>query len=140
MNSNAIEFLNQIESAEKEIALDKVTLSCMEQNRTYVKAARTDRNALMAAYGNANYEKVCDKVVDLERKIDQKKLRLVELRESVIALIESIPSPVHARLLELRYIEKLPFTKIAPILGYSRTHVYRLHSEALDMLGEAIDR
>ena len=57
--------------------------------------------------------------------------RLTEEREKVQRLIDRVPDVRHRTVLEMRYLEGLPFFRIAMALNYEERQIYRLHKEAL---------
>ena len=52
-------------------------------------------------------------------------------------LISCLPEEKMARILELRYLDLLPWEEIVDLMGISASHVYRLHQLALDILTPA---
>ena len=64
--------------------------------------------------------------------------RLEEAREQALAdsalLISRLPDEKMARILELRYLDSLPWEEITDRTGFGASTVYRLHRLALDIL------
>ena len=73
-------------------------------------------------------------VVDGEREL----LLLEETLEQAVAdtalFIAGLPDDRLIRLLELRYLDRLPWEEIVGRMDCSASRVYRLHQEALDLL------
>jgi len=63
---------------------------------------------------------------------------LEEQRQQALAgaalLISRLPDADAARILELRYLDRLPWEEIVGRMDCSASRVYRLHQEALDLL------
>ncbi len=131
MKTDAQVLLDGIARAEDEISQLKFELDLLEKDRVYVSALKTDGIGSNAAYGYANYEKVCDKIVDIKREIESKIVQLSQSRRDVIDIIQRLDNNTYSKVLFLRYIKKLPFSQISAELGYSEPHVYRLHSDAV---------
>lgn len=74
---------------------------------------------------------------DEEREI----LSLEEQRRKAFAdaalLISRLPEEKMARILEMRYLDLLPWEEITDRMGLCASHVYRLHQLALDILTPA---
>ena len=72
---------------------------------------------------------VCRKV-DLEREIAALEIE----RNALIAQIDLLEDPVLSKLLMLRYVQETRWDEIMATMGYSETHIHRLHREALESL------
>ena len=71
---------------------------------------------------------------DLEQEILLMEEDLRRVLAETLRFISSLADELLIRLLELRYLDALPWTEIAGCLGYSRASVFRLHRAALDLL------
>ena len=73
-----------------------------------------------------------------ERCIEQEIRTLEEQRRKAFAdaalLISRLPEEKMARILELRYLDLLPWEEITDGMDISASHVFRLHQLALDIL------
>jgi len=78
-------------------------------------------------------EAVC-KLVDLQKKINADVDRMIDLRQEVMTIIESVPVKEQRYLLEWRYLNGWTWGVIARGLGYDRSSVYRIHAEVLKKL------
>ena len=72
-----------------------------------------------------------DKLVDLNREIEQQTERLRAARQEIAACIESIEDPRYRMVLKFKYMDGLSNTGIADRTGYDERHVRRLHHAAL---------
>ena len=69
---------------------------------------------------------------------EQEACLLEEKRKQALAdaalLISRLPDEKMARIMEMRYLDKLPWEEITDRIGCSPSHIYRLHQLALDIL------
>ena len=79
-------------------------------------------------------EDVIVKIIDLENEINDDIDYLVDLKRNITTLIRGIDNIEHQRILELRYLCLRSWKEIGEDLGYSKTHVFRLHAEILESL------
>ena len=61
-------------------------------------------------------------------------------RDNLIEQIHAIDNPDHEMLLELRYMDCFTWEEIANEMGYSITHVHRLHKKALEEFADIMDK
>ena len=76
-------------------------------------------------------ERAIEKVIDLEKEIDDEIDRLVDKKRELQTLINQIDNREYRLLLELRYVNISTWEKIADIMGLSLRSVYRMHGAAL---------
>ena len=74
---------------------------------------------------------ITDRLVDLEREINEEIDRSVDLQREIRAVIAAVPEQRLRTLLELRYINCMTFEQIAVAMSYSYKQVCRLHGKAL---------
>ncbi len=127
----AKEFLQQYLQAERGInakleeisrlrSLAMRTTQVLEKDKVFVQSSAGDR---MAA--------IVDKIVDLEREVDQEIDKLQEIRRRVQAAIDAVPNGSQRSVLTLRYIHGLKFEEIAVKLTYHYRWVFELHGRGL---------
>lgn len=74
---------------------------------------------------------ITDRLVDLEREINEEIDRSVDVQRRIRAAIAAVPEERLRTLLELRYINCMTFEKIAVAMNYSYKQVCRLHGKGL---------
>jgi len=79
-------------------------------------------------------QEVIAKIVDLEKEIDADIDRLLVARDGIKAVIEVVEDDRERLLLQYRYIDGLPWERVAVSLNYSWQHTHKLHSQALSKL------
>lgn len=78
--------------------------------------------------------KCIDRVIILEKCIDDEIDRLIDLRESYITLIDTLDEEILKRIITMKYIELKPFERIGEEIGYCEKQIARLHRKALNLI------
>ena len=81
--------------------------------------------------GAARFEQAIDKVNDLEKKINEKIDCLINKREEIETVLNSVDDTMLRTLLRYRYISGYSFERVAVEIGYSWRQTIRLHGDAL---------
>lgn len=81
--------------------------------------------------GRSREEIIC-KMVDLEKELDEKIDRMVELRIKIEKEISLVADQRYRSILQMRYINGWTLEKIAVETGYSWRQVNRIHGQALE--------
>lgn len=84
--------------------------------------------------GSSSLEDTICKIVDLQDEINRDIDSLVDLKRSIINLINNLDSSEHRVMLEKRYLSFLTWEQIAVSMNYSRAHVFRVHDEAIEKI------
>jgi len=78
-----------------------------------------------------SFVKCINKIVDLEKIINDEIDRFVELKKEIREVINNVPDPDERLVLRLRYIEFLKWEAVASNMGLSLKQVHRIHASAL---------
>ena len=78
-----------------------------------------------------------DKVIDLEARLNADIRRMCDLRQAAMDAIGAIADPRLRDVLDLYYLCGYPWDKVAKVMHYDRTHIWRLHKAALRALDDA---
>lgn len=73
-----------------------------------------------------------DKIVDLQREINQDIDALVDLKREMVQVIKAVKNREYQTLLEMRYLCFETWEQIAVAMRYSTRNVYKLHDLALE--------
>lgn len=73
-----------------------------------------------------------DEYVDWMRDIQKEYNRLAYHKRKIIHQIKAIEDPLYSQVLYLRYVNYMPWDRIAKRLGKSSSHIYRIHKDALE--------
>ena len=79
-------------------------------------------------------EDIIVKIVDLETEINGDIERLVDLRRDIGKVIKDMANPDHQVLLELRYLAFLSWGEIAREMRYSKSRIFVIHQDALEIV------
>lgn len=71
------------------------------------------------------------RLADLEREILSDYGNLLTQRQEIESTIRRVPNETQRMVLEMRYIEGMPFFRIAMALHYDERTIYRYHQKAL---------
>ena len=135
----AKEFLQQYLQAERGInakleeisrlrSLAMRTTQVLEKDKVFVQSSAGDR---MAA--------IVDKIVDLEREVDQEIDKLQDIKREVLSVINAVRDSKLRAVLQYRYICGNTFEEIASAMRYSWRHIIRLHGQALKKIKDGIE-
>ncbi len=79
----------------------------------------------------APFVRTLEKLWQMEEKINSEIDRLVDLKEQMRKVIETVPDPDERMVLYCRYIRNMSWNRIGNDLKAERTTVYRWHKSAL---------
>lgn len=78
-----------------------------------------------------SFEEVIEKIILLDKYINKLTDEFASLRSEINSDIEGLTNLKYRKVLQMRYIELLPFDEIAGKMEISERSVYRLHGRAL---------
>ena len=105
-----------------------------ERLREKLEAGRMSSVTGMPRGGGADWTETADKLIELERVVNQRTRELVRWKLAAIDAIRSVEEPRLAEVLELYYIDGLTWEQVAQRMGRDIRWVYRLHGRALLMV------
>ena len=76
-------------------------------------------------------ESVVAKIVELENEINTSIDNLIDIKQSIYRIIESVKDDKERQLLQYRYLDGMTFEWIAAEMNYCWRQIHRLHSKAL---------
>lgn len=82
---------------------------------------------------------VVARIVDAERKLDEKIDRMIAMREEIQDVIERVQDGRMRVLLKLRYLNGRTWEEVAEEMCYTTRNIYNLHAAALKMVAALID-
>lgn len=134
----AREYLERPEAIRREIGRRRIRIETLRRLATRF-AAEPSEVRVRSTPDPTRMQAFLAEAADEEREIR----RLEEQRRRAFAdaalLISRLPEEKMARILELRYLDLLPWEEITDRVGVSASRVYRLHQLALDILTPAPD-
>lgn len=92
---------------------------------------RTEADKVQGANGKSSTD-VVDKIMDLEREINDQIDELVGFKKEVINKINRLSKEEFRTVLTNRYINHMEWEEIAEKMHYSKRHILRWHGKALE--------
>ena len=124
----AKEFLRRAREVDRRV--DEAT-ERVERLRARLESGRMSSLAGMPRGGGADWTATADKLLELERVVNQRTRELVRWKLAAIDAIRAVEEPRLAEVLELYYIDGLTWEQVAQRMGYEVRQIYRLHGVAL---------
>ena len=84
-------------------------------------------------------EETIAKIIDLEHEIDRDIDALVDLKQEIIHIVNSIESAEYRTILEMRYLQFKKWEQIALSMSTDLRWVYRMHGRALNEIQHIIN-
>ena len=79
------------------------------------------------------------RIVDIDRELDQKVDRLIDLRTTIVEQIQTLEDALQVQVLYARYVELKKWDAITKELHYSYDHLNKVHRKALIAFAEQHD-
>ena len=102
-----------------------------ERLREKLEAGRMSSVTGMPRGGGADWTETADKLIELERVVNQRTRELVRWKLAAIDAIRAVEEPRLSEVLELYYIDGLTWEQVAQRMGYTMRNVQYLHGLAL---------
>ncbi len=112
--------------------LDANIDALIREKEKWYKRALSLKTADTDVDGRGN--EILNKVIMLEKEIDENIDKLVDMRKEISEKIENIDDFTLKQILYLKYLNGLPFMQIGEKLMYSERQISRLHKKAINML------
>ena len=127
----AKECLRQIGTMDRRISLDVRRLEELRQLSEKISGGGFERSFNPNRAQEAPFVKTMDRVMDLEQKITKEIDDYIAFKEQALEMIRRVADFDQREVLEMRYVRRMPWEKIAADMRYSIRWVYVLHSRAL---------
>ena len=127
----AKEFLRRARSIDRRV--DEAT-ERVERIRAKLEAGRMSSLTGMPRGGGADWTETADRLIELERVVNQRTRELVRWKLAALEAIRAVSDPRWAEVLELYYIDGYTWEKIAEIVCKDVRTVHRWHGEGLLMV------
>lgn len=128
----AREYLGQIREVKELIDNKKFTL---EHLRSAASTISSPNSSGMQVDGSkdqeAGYAKRVQKIVDLEKEIEEYINYFIELESEIFSVIKKVKCDTEREILKNYYLELMTWEQVAEKMNYTERHVKRLYREAL---------
>ena len=129
----AQELLNRIVKIRKAIDYRNTKIASLVAQAEKTSACLTGMPHIPSS-GHSSMEAAVCRKLDLEREIEELDLE----RKSLIAKIDLLDDGDLSRILTLRYVQEAPWDDIMAEMGFSETHIFRLHRKALAIFDQKL--
>ena len=129
-DSVAHHFLSRARSAEMRIAWKQSQLDGLRDIATNVTPTLSDMPR-SSSPNSQRMETLMCKIVDMEEDIARDADKLADTRVEIAMLICKVPDGLQQQILRERYLKYRAWNDIYGMIGYSKTHVYRMFIAAL---------
>ena len=99
--------------------------------RARLEAGRMSSLTGMPRGGGADWTETADRLIELERVVNQRTRELVRWKLAAIDAIRAVEEPRLSEVLELYYIDGFTWEQVAQRMALDVRWVYRLHGRAL---------
>lgn len=127
----AKEYLRQIRIMDTRIDNLIHEVDMLRDSISHPKPINYDKDPVQGGSINDSMADRVAKYVDMEREINERTDRLIDLRHKIIEEINQLSDPAHIELLFKRYVEFKTWEQIAVEMNYTIRWVYSLHGTAL---------
>lgn len=124
----AKEFLRRAREADRRV--DEAT-ERVDRLRAKLESGRMSSLTGMPRGGGADWTETADRLIELERRVNERTRELVRWKLAAIDAIREVGEPRLAEVLELYYIDGLTWEQVAHRMALDVRWVYRLHGRAL---------
>ena len=125
----AKEYLEQYKTLDVQIDAKIAQAQRLRERAQYVSS--TSSGDIHGSQPSDKVGELTAKIVDLEREINAEIDRLIDLKREIKELIAKLPDARQKSVLELHYINRRSFLKIAGQMHYSVETIYLIHRVAL---------
>lgn len=129
---NAREYLNRAYKLDNRIKSKLAQVQSLNEMATKVTSGFNEA----PVSGTRNVGRVQDvitKIIDLETEINADIDSLVDIKAEIMALVKKVTEIDCQLILEMRYLCYQSWEQIAVDLNYSIHHVYKIHTQALEI-------
>lgn len=128
----AKEYLTRIRLLDNHISEKKWELEDIKCRHTLISAVDYSKERTTGSKsGNASFEKISDRIVDLEQEINHEIEKFAVERHKIINLIHELGDCNFSRVLYEHYVKYKSFFIIAEEMNYTYQYVLELHAGAL---------
>lgn len=128
---NAKEYLRQIEELDIKIRQKEDHLACLRETAGGAAAIRYDKMNVQIMVAKDMMERNVLKLLELEEKIFEDRVRMETLKDKIIDQIQSLDDKRYVDVLFRRYVKYQKFEQIALDMSYDYDYIRVLHGEAL---------
>lgn len=128
----AKEYLQSVKDADTDIKRMIEDLNMMRETMYSIQGVQISGDRVQtSSKSGAKFEGLLSNIDEKEQHISQKINELIDFKLKVSKQIAGLKNPTHKRVLHMRYLQFMPWDKIAHELGYNDRYVLDVHGKAL---------
>ena len=127
-------YWNKMEQLRKRINRKIHEIHLLRQRAEGMNGISMDDMPRTVSPDHSKMESIVFKIMALEQEIQETQAEYDALLADMEARIKTVEDGDAKDLLRKRYLEFLPWSEIMKEMGYSKSHVFRLHSAAVEAL------
>ena len=128
----AKDFLKEPSRIARRIESLKIKKAEFETLANSIPGGNYDQPVVQKSHDNkAPFVRWIDKILEVEKKIEEAEKELNKVKSEILAAIEKIPNEDYQNLLIMRYLNECTWDEICDKLYISKASVYRWHYDAL---------
>lgn len=128
------EYWNKMEQLRKRINRKIHEIHLLRQRAEGMNGISMDDMPRTVSPDHSKMESIVFKIMALEQEIQETQAEYDALLADMEARIKTVQDSDARDLLSKRYLEFKPWSEIMKEMGYSKSHVFRLHSAAVEAL------
>lgn len=129
------EYLNQAYRLEEKIEADLEEIERLKGLRFKLSGSNLKTDFVQSSKSNnAPFEKCVEKLIDLQNELCSEVEELINFKNDINHLIETIENEDEKLVLKYRYIQNLTWEEIGRKLHADRTTLYRWHKKAIEKI------
>lgn len=125
------EYLHQAYRLDHKINSNLEEIAALREMACSISSPKLSDRVQTTKVGEASFTGCIEKIVDLEKRINQEIDLLVSLKEEIRSVIKGVENTDEQMVLRYRYIHNMNWEQIGDELHADRTTVYRWHNSAL---------
>lgn len=85
-------------------------------------------------------EKIIIKIIELEEELNKQLGELIDAKKKIIKVVDQLQDINEVKVIYLRYFQQYRWSRIQIELNYSKSHLMRVHMNALKNLNEILEK
>lgn len=136
---NAKEYLQQLDKIDFLIESKKNEIEQLRAKLFGGMSYESDGSKKASSDINKN-EKIIIKIIELEEELNKQLGELIDAKKKTIKVVDQLQDINEVKVIYLRYFQQYRWSRIQIELNYSKSHLMRVHMNALKNLNEILEK
>lgn len=136
---NAKEYLQQLDKIDFLIESKKNEIEQLRAKLFGGMNYESDGSKKASSDINKN-EKIIIKIIELEEELNKQLGELIDAKKKIIKVVDQLQDINEVKVIYLRYFQQYRWSRIQIELNYSKSHLMRVHMNALKNLNEILEK